>query len=417
VNEKNFSLGFTGDLSFSGYFSGHENDDSLIDEGIKDFLAKNDYNIINFESPVTQCRITKKSRLTHRCGSESLDFVKRSIPSPVLSFANNHMMDYGYIGVIDTLDAVSEAGMQSIGIGMNVNDAARGIILGKDIKVGVIAVEYKKHLIATELAGGPLHESSRDVIRRRISELKKQCSYVVLVYHGGDEFIHAPMPYTRRQLRQYLRWGCDIVVAHHPHTVQGYEFFGEKLIVYSLGNFIFDTDYQRSQLDTEHGMLLRIIFSEKGFTFESMPTTIDRAECRVLKGNDSRFFTNISNGYGQKWTGAAVAKKDIKQRAAELKEQELALRQEKFDAEQSVVEQLELAAELKKAALENREESEPDEETAGTDETETAETVSKLSLHSVTKKIYRRLIVKRSDNWHAIVTRAGRGLAWLLGTK
>ena len=67
-----------------------------------------------------------------------------------------------------------------------------------------------------------------------------------MVYHGGDEFFHVPMPYIRKQLKGYLDWGCDIVVAHHPHVVQGYEMLGKKAIFYSLGNFIFDTDYQRA---------------------------------------------------------------------------------------------------------------------------------------------------------------------------
>ena len=80
--EKTINIGFTGDLSFSGYFKGCENDDYLIDDRIKEFLSGNDYNVINFESPVTPCRITKKKRLAHRCGEDALDFVQRNIKTP-----------------------------------------------------------------------------------------------------------------------------------------------------------------------------------------------------------------------------------------------------------------------------------------------------------------------------------------------
>lgn len=89
------TIGFSGDLSFSGYFADSYTDNGLLDDGIKAFLCGNDYNVINYESPVTPCRVTKKRRLAHRSAPEALDFVKNNIPNPVLSFANNHMMDYG----------------------------------------------------------------------------------------------------------------------------------------------------------------------------------------------------------------------------------------------------------------------------------------------------------------------------------
>ena len=409
MDKKYIDIGFTGDLSFSGYFKGCEADDSLLDDGIKDFLNKNDYNVINFESPVTPSRISKKKRLAHRCGDEALDFVKRNIKNPVLSFANNHMMDFGYIGVIDTIDSCKAKKLPCIGIGLNVKKAARFAVLGDEIKVAVLAIEYKKYLVANETTGGPLHESKKDEIKAAIKAMKQTADYAVVVYHGGDEFLNAPMPYIRRQLKQYLAWGADAVVAHHPHVVQGYEYVGKKPIFYSLGNFVFDTDYQRVQENTENGMLLSLRFTREGISFDSQATHIDREVHKVVCGDDRRFFTDVSKGYDKLWSREAARKKDTKDRAEKLKEEELAEREERVETERVRIEAIQKAAELKKAMYEKSDREIAEEGVEGASDTDAEEETveNKKTLHDLSKAMYKRLVVKRQDNVRAVVIRFG----------
>ena len=70
--------------------------------------------------------------------------------------------------------------------------------------------------------------------------------------------------------------GADIVLSHHPHVPMNYEIPKEgKAIFYSLGNFIFDTDYQRSQYYTEKGILLRLDFTKDDFSFEAFGLNIN----------------------------------------------------------------------------------------------------------------------------------------------
>lgn len=419
-NNKNItSVGFTGDLSFSGYFMGCEGDDALLDSGIKDFLDGNDYNVVNFESPVTPCRITKKRRLAHRCGPEALKFVKRNIKNPVLSFANNHMMDYGYIGVIDSMDAANKEEIPFIGIGLNIDEACRYVILGDEVKVGVLAVEYKKYLIATKHYGGPVHESKKEYIKNAIKTLKSQVDYVVMVYHGGDEFLHAPMPFIRKQLKGYLDWGCDVVVAHHPHVVQGFEVLGQKAIFYSLGNFVFDTDYQRVQDDTEYGMLLKIEFGKDGFSFSGLPTFIDRENKKVLTGEDLRYFTDIGKlDYKKFWSTEAYRQLDVKQRAKDLKESEQQARLEKTEAERVRVEQLQMAAELKVSAADRSDEEMSDAaDAAMTDPDEAEVQKKKTTFRGAMKQTYKKVIVKRQENYRSFVRNVGRTRAKILYKK
>ena len=87
--------------------------------------------------------------------------------------------------------------------------------------------------------------------------------------------------------------GADIVVAHHPHVPMNYETVGDKVIFYSLGNFIFDTDYQRSQFNTELGLLVKINFTEDSFTWEPMGLRIERGSEHIVEAPLPRIFADV----------------------------------------------------------------------------------------------------------------------------
>ena len=115
----------------------------------------------------------------------------------------------------------------------------------------------------------------------------------MVVAHAGEEFTPLPSPYTRERYRKYLEMGADIVIGHHPHVPMNYETVGDKIIFYSLGNFIFDTDYQRSQFNTEFGLLVKINFTETEFTWEPMGLEILRGPEHVVKAPLPRIFTDV----------------------------------------------------------------------------------------------------------------------------
>lgn len=406
IKEKT-TIGFTGDVSFSGYFKGCDKDNNLLDDRIKSFVNSNDYDVINFESPITPCRITKKRRLAHRCAPEALNFIESNFNKPILSFANNHMMDYGRIGMVDSVTSANQWNMPYIGAGLDIEDACKYVILGDDVKVGILGVEYKKSKIATQRKAGPFHESKKDFIKSRIDELKGKVDYIVIVYHGGDEFLHAPMPYIRKQLKKYLKWGCDIVVAHHPHVVQGYEFFGKKAIFYSLGNFIFDTAYQRMQEDTDKGIIIKINFYKDRFHFESLPTVIDRENHKVKAGDSDEYFIDISDmNYSRLWCTEAYRKSKVKQNAAELKEKEIFERERKADEDELRVRMLRLEAELRKNP--DFEFDEEDEDNVDAE----AENRNR-SLNKTLKRFYKKYIKNFQKKYRAFIVKTGEWRARL----
>jgi len=92
---------------------------------------------------------------------------------------------------------------------------------------------------------------------------------------------------------KYLSFGADVVVGHHPHIVENYEKIGDKIIFYSLGNFIFDTDYQRLQKYTEYGILLKLDFGKDSFTWDHMAIEIDRDTQTINKTETPDIFTDV----------------------------------------------------------------------------------------------------------------------------
>ena len=314
-------LGFTGDIAFSEHTKELYKNPKLIDKDIYSFLDSNDYNILNFESPVTESILTKKAALAHKSAPETLSFIKEKFNNPVLSLANNHMMDFGKKGLMDTIKEIKKLKLPYLGAGENEEKATDYVILGKDIKIGVIAAQYKDYVIATKDAPGPAHNKHFDIIKRKIKELKTKVDWVVMVYHGGEEFINTPMPYTRKLYKKMLSWGVDVVVAHHPHTVQGYEKIGNKTIFYSLGNFIFDTDFQRAQKGTDEGMLIKLVFKKDSYDFESYPVKRNREEGTINLALNNVHFKNIKRSYKKAWKKEARKLVQIKAIKKELKKQ------------------------------------------------------------------------------------------------
>ena len=119
-------------------------------------------------------------------------------------------------------------------------------------------------------------------IAARIAEIKRRCRWCVIVSHGGEEFAGMPSPYTRKRYLRFLALGADAVVAHHPHVPENYELFDDgKAIFYSLGNCIFDTDYQRVHRYTDAGVLLKLRFTEERMDFEAIGLRIVRGAERI----------------------------------------------------------------------------------------------------------------------------------------
>ena len=292
------ALVFTGDIGFDKYMDHKWEDENFIASDVLEYLKTADHLVINVEGPLSkQEKIVRENgvtALTHSMDPAAADFFEK-LGADIWNINNNHIMDVSEKGIKDTLDIASKKGVKTLGAGMNIDEAKKPIILDEAGGIGLLAVGYERACRkAGENTPGCLNFSDIDIVKEQIAKIKKKCRWCVVVAHDGEEFTALPMPYTRDRYLSYLEMGADIVVAHHPHVPMNYETVGEKIVFYSLGNFIFDTDYQRSQFNTESGLFVKLNFTENEYTFESYGIKIDRDNGRVISSGIPDIFTDVT---------------------------------------------------------------------------------------------------------------------------
>lgn len=288
------SIAFTGDISFSKYMKNAWKDESLLDEKVTEFLRSADHVVANVECALSS-DATTSGGLKHASDPAAGAFVRDKVGSKIWTLANNHILDCKAKGLLDTLQVAKDNGCQTIGAGVNKEDAAKPVFLEGAGGIGIFSVVYDMDTLRTpEEEPGVLIWDDVERIRSTINLIKSKCRWCVMVVHGHRcEFTQLPLPMCRKRMMSFLDMGADVVVGHHPHVVQNYERFGKKMIFYSLGNFIFDTDYQRIQNYTDKGMLLKLNFTEDAWTWESQPILIDRQDNRIKACENPVIFTHI----------------------------------------------------------------------------------------------------------------------------
>lgn len=295
--EEKTALVFTGDIGFDRYMDKQWEDEQLLSDEILAFFESADHVIANVEGPLLKAErntsTTGAQQLLHTMDPDATKLLKK-INADIWCICNNHIMDAGADGVKSTLDTAESFGAQTVGAGMNLAEASKPVILPEAGGIGIFATGYQRACRAAgEDKAGCLSWSNWELIQKNIDEIKSKCRWCVIVCHGGEEFTSLPSPYVRDKYLKYLEMGADIVVCHHPHVPMNYETVGDKAIFYSLGNFIFDTDYQRIQYNTDIGVLLKISFTESDFSFEPMGLKILRGEEHIVKGELPRIFRDV----------------------------------------------------------------------------------------------------------------------------
>lgn len=189
----------------------------------------------------------------------------------LITLANNHIMDYGWEGLKSTLNICQKNAIDSIGVGENLKAAS--VIRYFKLKDSTIAfINAAENEWSTtqgnEPGANPLSEINQYY---QIIEARKNADYVILIIHGGHENYGLPSPRMKKLYRFFIDVGADAVVGHHTHCFSGYEVYKSKLIIYSLGNFIFDHPKFRNDVHWNIGCAIVLKLSEKKIDFELVP--------------------------------------------------------------------------------------------------------------------------------------------------
>lgn len=190
------------------------------------------------------------------------------------NLSNNHLGDFGRQGVISTINAVKSAGLNYVGAGENIDDAATYDIQDiNGIKVATIGISdiVPKDFSASRTEAGIL-STMYPSYNRLVYEASQEADLVVVNLHWGVEYGVDETEDQEKIAKALIDAGADVIIGSHPHVLQPIQTYKDGIIFYSMGNFVFDQGWSR----TKDSIVLNYYINEKGEgTFEVVPVRIE----------------------------------------------------------------------------------------------------------------------------------------------
>ena len=252
ADKDSVNISFAGDLCLSeGWYTLNKYDESdknieqCISKELIDKTNKADIFCLNNEFTFSNRGAPLNGKLyTFRASPVRIEILK-SLGVDTVSLSNNHVYDYGVDAFNDTMATLNDNNIPYFGAGKNINEACQPVyyvINGMKIAfVGASRAEKVRYTpAATASSPGILlaydYKAYLDVIKKA----SENSDYVIAYIHWGTEDSHSVTDYQKTMGKAFIDAGADAVIGGHPHVLQGIEFYNNKPIVYSLGDFWFN---------------------------------------------------------------------------------------------------------------------------------------------------------------------------------
>ncbi|MFA5023000.1 MAG: CapA family protein [Candidatus Paceibacterota bacterium] len=242
---------------------------------IPELKTDTDILIGNLEGPVTAGGKEAGNLYSFRFKPELIPVLK-NVGFDLLTVANNHAGDWGYLGFIDSLKNLEANNLPYVGGGFNYASATEPVIIEKNgLKTGFLGFSDvgPSGLAIAQKRGGVLMVNEDDfsnIIKKAVSPVDN----LIVTIHFGEEYQPTHNGRQQRLAHEAIDAGARVVIGHHPHVIQDDEKYGNGYIFYSLGNFIFDQNFSP---ETMQGLALGLELSKDG---------VIRVEKRLIKINN-----------------------------------------------------------------------------------------------------------------------------------
>ncbi len=241
-----------GSYNFASYF-----------REVEDLLREGDYTSVCFESPLAGAKwgytgypiFNSPDEIAHTFKDSGFDLVVT---------ANNHILDRGIEGAFRSMEVYKDAGLDTIGTYLNVEDSQRMLIKDiRGVKVGYLAYCYGTN-------GLPVPKGyeyffnflEKDKILRDIELMRPEVDVLVVMLHWGIEYTTEPTSEQKLLAKEILSNGADAIIGSHPHVIQPMEVLeidgDKKFVAYAIGNFI---SHQRG-VERNSGIVLKLKFTK-----------------------------------------------------------------------------------------------------------------------------------------------------------
>ncbi len=294
------SIAFAGDILFDTNYAimGRVmQSDAGIAEGIAPELMEEmqgaDIMVLNNEFPYSDrgTPIPEK-QFTFRAKPQTISYLGE-MGVDLVSLANNHAYDYGEAALLDTMDLLKEAGITYMGAGRDLQEARRPVYyIINNMKIAFIAATQIERLDnpdtkgATDTSAGVFRCWNGDNLLETVSEAKQKSDFVIVFLHWGTENSETIDWAQEKQAPEVVSAGADLVIGAHPHCLQQISMVDGVPVVYSLGNFWFNS----KTVDTG---IIKAVIDENGLqSLQFIPCLQSGCRTAIAQGEEKTRILN-----------------------------------------------------------------------------------------------------------------------------
>ena len=295
LDELEVTLNFFGDWAPSSGRSeiGLEHAMNYLPETLSNYLSRSDINVLNLETTIAQDAIVSGG--TSRLFREppcALEFLKHHNFS-LASLANNHVMDYLEVGLKETLDHLNTLSVGHAGAGFNRDEIYQPYRFEKNTsKISILCVSDGEGGNEKFNKGVGTADVTSFRVIDQIRASKAEGYFTVVFVHAGIEFLPYPAPFIQDIYRNFADQGADLVIGHHPHIVQGMEFYSGVPIFYSVGHF--DLYRKSGRADERLGLMVSLgLLDSRISRINLLPFKIEEHAIKLLDDVEFKEFLEM----------------------------------------------------------------------------------------------------------------------------
>ncbi|HEY9474293.1 MAG TPA: CapA family protein [Mycobacteriales bacterium] len=298
------TIAFAGDVHFTGRTAARLDDPKTALGSIAKTLSDADIAMVNLESAITTGGTPEPKSFHFRAPASALDAL-RDAGVDVTTMANNHGVDYGPVGLDDTLAAITSSGFPVVGIGRDSDQAyAPWYTTVRGQRVAFVGASEIPDRTLTAWTAQPDHPGIASAFSERlidaVRDARTKADVVVVYLHWGEEGNDCPISDQTSLAADLAKAGADAVVGTHAHLLLGGGWLGQTYVAYGLGNFLWWRDNAYSN-DT--GVLTLTFHGRKATAAHLTPASIDgRGVPMPTSGSETQRITT-------KWDDARVCTK------------------------------------------------------------------------------------------------------------
>lgn len=304
VDPTQVSVAFAGDILFDpGYavMSKLQQNGGQISAGIAPDLIEEmrsaDIMVLNNEFPYSDRGTpTPEKQFTFRARPQTVSYLG-DLGVDLVSLANNHAYDYGETAFLDTMDTLAQAGIAYVGAGRNLQEARRPVYyIINNMKIAFVAATQIERLDnpdtkgATDTSAGVFRCWNGDNLLETVREARQNSDFVIVFLHWGTENQDTIDWAQEKQAPEVAEAGADLIIGAHPHCLQQISMVNGVPVVYSLGNFWFNS----KTVDT--GMV-KVVLNENGLqSLQFIPCLQSGCKTSLVQGEEKRRILNYMRG-------------------------------------------------------------------------------------------------------------------------